>query len=214
MDVQRRTRLTPAEFDEVIAMLVTTYDNHPHVVAVFPDAICRAKATRALFAASLNDGLRAGIVDIVLDEKIVGVSIVYPPGTYPPPLWRVLRALPEWLQIAAISPRGLLSLIQTKKVLDALRPKEPHYYGFCIGIDPSRQGSGIGNVLQDRMFDDAARDGSAIYVETQKRSLFEWLLSRGFTELHKQVEMFPGGPLTWSLWRSAQGKALQSRCRV
>jgi hypothetical protein len=208
VNVERVTQSSPADFDAIVEMLVATYDNHVFLSAVFPDPASRPRALRGFFTASLKDGLRAGFVYVVrADGKIVGAAIMYLPGAYPPPAWRMLLTLPDWLKVGVASPGGLWRLIQIKNTLEGLRPKQPHIYGYGVGIHPAYQRSGAGNLLQNQAMKDSDESGIPLYMETQRRSVLEWMKPRGFKVLREDVEMFPGGPRTWTVWRDPKPKS-------
>ncbi|UYN97030.1 MAG: GNAT family N-acetyltransferase [Enhydrobacter sp.] len=48
----------------------------------------------------------------------------------------------------------------------AFHPREPHWYLPIIGIDPARQGRGLGGVLLRHQLDVCDRDGALAYLES------------------------------------------------
>jgi hypothetical protein len=209
VDVQRATTLSPAELNEAAAMLAGTFYEHPYLTALFPRAAIRMRAAHAMFAGSLKDGVRFGMVTIARDAngKIAGLTIIYPPGAYPLSPARMLRLLPYMLRVAVLSPGGLMRIMRTKATLEKLLPKEPHLYGFLIGVDLGKRSGGFGGALLKAGVEEGDRRGLPIYFETQKHSVLDWACGAGFKVLREGIAMFPGGPLTWTLWREPVHRA-------
>lgn len=200
--IRRVTSMTRAELREATDMLAQTFHDHPYAVSLFPRVLRRLQALRALFVSGLKDALRFGHVDMARDGKIVGVLISYPPGAYPMTPLRMLRLLPDFIRLAAVSPMGAVRLLLTKRRLDPLHPKEPHLYCLCIGVEVG----GAGNTLVKYYLDKADAAELPIYAETQKQSAVRWLRAVGFQVLREGVEMFPAGPPTWTIWREPRRK--------
>lgn len=98
-----------------------------------------------------------------------GVALWLPPGRQNPPLADRLRIIPSvvrWL--------GLRRLPTIGRVLDTMERRhrvhmpEPHFYLLALGVDPARQGQGIGSALMQPVLDRCDRDHTPAYLETAR----------------------------------------------
>ena len=65
----------------------------------------------------------------------------YPPGCYPMSKSQILRLLPHYVRLVAVSPVGLMKLFRAQTTLNGFRPKEPHCHGYFLD---GRQATGCG----------------------------------------------------------------------
>ena len=125
-------------------MLADAFDEHPLFRLAYPKAASRRMILRTLFATVLKDAVRFGRVQVACSHKIVGMLIWYPPGCYPMSKSRILRLLPHYARLVAVSPVGLMKLFRAQTTLNGFRPKQPHCHGYFLG---GRQGERVGTVL-------------------------------------------------------------------
>jgi hypothetical protein len=138
-------------------------------------------------------------VQVACSHKIVGMLIWYPPGCYPMSKSRILRLLPHYAHLVAVSPLGLMKLFRAQTTLNGFRPKEPHCHGYFLG---GRQGERVGTVLAKCLLNEADDKGWPIYLETQERRSANLYARLGFKMLQDGIETLPDGPLTWTMWRT------------
>ena len=100
---------------------------------------------------------------VACSHKIVGMLIWYPPGCYPMSKSRILRLLPHYARLVAVSPVGLMKLFRAQTTLNGFRPKEPHCHGYFLD---GRQGERVGTVLAKCLLNEADDKGWPIYLET------------------------------------------------
>ncbi|EDY54205.1 MULTISPECIES: GNAT family N-acetyltransferase [Streptomyces] len=75
-----------------------------------------------------------------------------------------------------------------------------HEYLWMIGVDPGRQGEGLGTALIGSVLERCDRDGVPAYLEAssaRSRGLYERL---GFELVERPLQL-PDGPLMWPMWR-------------
>jgi GNAT superfamily N-acetyltransferase len=92
-------------------------------------------------------------------------------------------------------PRVLRGLGQ----VEARHPAERHLYLAVLGVDPARQGEGVGSQLIQPGLELCDRERLPAYLETGKERNLAFYGRHGFTvldELH-----LPKGPPVWFLWR-------------
>lgn len=86
--------------------------------------------------------------------------------------------------------------------VERVHPKAPHLYLSVLGVDPSRQGQGLGSALIRPGLDHADAAGLPAYLETGKAENIPFYERHGFavTGEHR----LPRGPLAWTMWRDAR----------
>ena len=129
----------------------------------FPQSASRCKILQTLFTSILKDAVRFGRVEIACGHKIVGMLIWYPPGCYPMSKSQILRLLPYYVHLVAVSPVGVMKLFRAQTTLNRVRPKQPHCHGYFLG---GRQGERVGTVLAKCLLNEADEKGWPIYLET------------------------------------------------
>ena len=77
--------------------------------------------------------------------------------------------------------------------------REPHWYLLAIGVEPGRQGQGIGYNLMSQAIRRAEVDGLPCYLEVFDEALVRHCESRGFVVV--QQELLPTGFPLWSMMR-------------
>ena len=83
----------------------------------------------------------------------------------------------------------------------------PHWYIFSIGVQPARQGQGLGSQLMQHVIDQADPLGIPIYLETELERNVRFYRALGFDILGKRL--VPGTQVTfWFLRRDPPSKTL------
>ncbi|HEV2363456.1 MAG TPA: N-acetyltransferase [Caulobacteraceae bacterium] len=87
--------------------------------------------------------------------------------------------------------------------MDALRPKEPHWYLPLIGVDPAHQGRGLGSALLASGLARVDAEGAIAYLESSNEKNIPLYERFGFEVVgFVQAGDFPG---LWPMLRKAQG---------
>jgi ribosomal protein S18 acetylase RimI-like enzyme len=92
----------------------------------------------------------------------------------PPPLLPHLRA--TWGQ----GFRALRRWGEVFRVLERAQPREPHWYLSLLGVDPPRQGRGVGRRLLEAWLSSIDPDGLPSYLETDRESNVAFYARAGF----------------------------------
>jgi ribosomal protein S18 acetylase RimI-like enzyme len=188
--------LEKADVREAAGVLGRAFCDNPGVMAVLPDD---AKDERTRLVANAMHGfaravLHVGEASVIKQHaKVVAVSLVYPPGAYPPPLWI------EMLIASGPLRAGLRRALRFARV-DALMRKrhvrEPHFYLWVLGVEPEEQGRGHGSALLQALDAKAEAAGMPCYLETDKTSSVRLYQKHGYVV---QSEAQPKG-LDFTLW--------------
>jgi GNAT superfamily N-acetyltransferase len=92
-------------------------------------------------------------------------------------------------------PRVLRGLGQ----VEVRHPDERHLYLAVLGVEPDRQGQGVGSQLIRPGLDLCDREGLPAYLETGKEANLAFYGRHGFHVLD-EIRL-PKGPPVWFLWR-------------
>jgi GNAT superfamily N-acetyltransferase len=122
-----------------------------------------------------------------------GAAIWSPPDAWEMGLREFLYDLPAFL-----SPRTPL-VLRGMHGVEKRHPKEPHYYLSILGVDPSRQGEGVGTALLQPMLRRCDEEGVGAYLETGTERNVRFYSRQGF-RVTEEVPL-PKGPSMWLMWR-------------
>ena len=101
-------------------------------------------------------------------DDLAGVSLWHPPGYEGAGFVGSLRLLPSVLRLSG----GFRRLREISRAIGFLEERRrehvpaPHFYLSALGVDPARQGEGIGTALMQPVLERADRDEVAAYLET------------------------------------------------
>ena len=131
-------------------------------------------------------------------EGVAGGALWLPPGKWPLGLLDNLRLLPYF---AAFWGRNVARGLRFSSQLDSKHPHDPHYFLYFLGVDPTRQGEGIGTSLMQPVLERCDRERMPAYLETSApRNLV--LYARNGFEVVEEVHLAAGGaPPIWRMWR-------------
>jgi len=102
-------------------------------------------------------GLDAGAADITSD--LSGAALWLPPGVEPDPARIAALDLPGTEESAEISA-------EFRAEMDRWHPTDPHWYLWTVGVDPRRQGRGIGSALLKHRLAQVDAEGATAYLES------------------------------------------------
>jgi GNAT superfamily N-acetyltransferase len=90
--------------------------------------------------------------------------------------------------------------LQLLAAIDALHPKEPHWYLATLGTEPARQGQGIGSALLTSALTHVDEEGMPSYLESSKERNVPLYARYGFEVIDEYHG--PGdAPTLWRMWR-------------
>lgn len=129
-------------------------------------------------------------------DGLDGAAIWGPPERQRQGLRELFQLLPTAPFLAPRMVRALRLLFE----IDALHPKEPHWYLATIGTDPARQGHGIGSTLLASVLSQVDEEGAPAYLESSKERNVPLYARFGF-EVVDEHRSAGGGPPIWRMWR-------------
>jgi GNAT superfamily N-acetyltransferase len=188
-----------ADLRATVGTLVRAFDDDPVMTWIFPDERMRRRRLPGFFASTLRStSLRhEGTEVAVRDRQILGGAIWLPPGTWRPPVWRQLIALPS----VAIRLGSRFSVAgATYGAMLRLHPERPHWYLSGIGTDPPLQGTGVGGALLRSRLARCDAAGLPAYLESSKERNVPFYERHGF-RVSGELSIPRGGPTLWLMWR-------------
>jgi len=108
----------------------------------------------------------------------------------------------ETLELARIvlGPR-LPVLFSGLQRLDVARPRRRTHFSLAVlGVDPRRQGEGLGSALMQPVLELCDRERLPAYLESSKERNVDFYARHGF-RVTSELRL-PKGPAMWPMWRN------------
>ncbi|HWH95989.1 MAG TPA: GNAT family N-acetyltransferase [Baekduia sp.] len=103
-----------------------------------------------------------------------------------------------WLTLPGVLPR-LPRVLRGLGQVEVRHPAERHLYLAVLGVDPDRQGQGVGSQLIRPGLELCDRERLPAYLETGKQANLAFYGRHGFRVVD-EIRL-PKGPPVWFLWR-------------
>lgn len=180
--------LDPARVDQAGDVLSRAFMDDPLQIYVLPDHDERSRLSPPMFRALIRYGLLAG--EVWTTPALDGIAVWWPPEH---------TAIDE----GKMAESGFVNLAEEigaepfgrfTSVLDAIDPlhrrdmPDPHWYAMVIGVDPARQGRGVGGALLGAVLARADSAGVACYLETTQPRNVAFYRKHGFDVVAEGVE--------------------------
>ena len=173
-------RLEAAGRDRACVALARAFFDYNLMVYAAPDASRRSSGVTALYGAILRYCYCWGEVYVTRDGS--GAACWLPPERVHSTLIRQARAgmlqLPFRFGLSAFG-RLLAYDAMTKKLHHAHAPM-PHWYLAAIGVEPQRQGQGVGGALMQPVLARADAASTACYLDTHREENVRLYERHGF----------------------------------
>ncbi|MGH8989862.1 MAG: GNAT family N-acetyltransferase [Acidimicrobiales bacterium] len=173
-------------------MLIRAFYDDPQFVWLMPSDRARAARLGRFFGTLLRfEGF--GLADIEVVESgdtITGAAVWFPPGGWPPPASRQLRALPGYVHSFGrrVGAAGMLVNAAAR-----VHPKTGYWYLACIGVEPATQGTGVGGALLRSRLACCDAQGASAFLESSKPSNVPLYSHFGFVA-GPPLRLPPGSP--------------------
>ena len=192
--------LPATERARAAAVLILAFLDDPIYRTLIPDPGDRQRSLDALWRALITTSSRYGVVDTTPDTA--GVACWLAPGNADLGLWRMVRtglALPRaMMQFPADSRKRFLEMVSVTDRIRRERVPQPHWYLWALGVEPERQGQGIGRSLLAHGLARADADACPCYLETETEFNVAFYSRWGFLVVH---EGEIAGARIWSMLR-------------
>ena len=131
-------------------------------------------------------------------EESGGVALWTPPGAWNVGAYHMLAMGPALL--AAVGARRALARAVAAQRVQERHPKKPHWYLFAIGVEPERQGRGIGSALLRVVLERCDADRAPAYLEASTETNARLYERHGFA-VTEEFRMASDAPPVWLMWR-------------
>lgn len=201
-DVAPIARPRTQEAGEVLAR---AFDADPLYAYILADAQERRRGLQEMFVALVKYTLLYGVCHATPD--IDGAACWLRPGKTRVTLWRMVRSgMGLWTAISRFSPEARQRFMGVMGYADDVHKRlmeRPHWYLWALGVEPARQGQGIGSALLPPVLARADADGLPCYLETQTEPNVCFYERRGFRVLEAGDVPGHGVPF-WAMMRDPQ----------
>jgi ribosomal protein S18 acetylase RimI-like enzyme len=175
-------------------MLVRAFDDDPVTRWTYGDGEARPRWSRRFFVWQLRRLMPQQSVWTTRSGE--AAALWARPGCWRESGLEALRLL--WATAPGLAPRArrvLRGLGQVEK----RHPEERHLYLAVLGVEPGRQGCGLGSAVVRPGLELCDRDGLPAYVETSRERSVAFYARHGFA-VTDEVRL-PAGPPVWLMWR-------------
>ncbi|MDO8616135.1 MAG: GNAT family N-acetyltransferase [Dehalococcoidia bacterium] len=193
-------RLRTGQFGQAARLLARAFDDEPGALWLLPSDARRRRFLRWAMARDLRYGRAYGHI-YTTPVAPEGAAIWLPPEQPRFTVLGLLRAgyLALPLKLGLALPRFLASL----GLLDRLHRRDmpgPHWYLAALGVDPPRQGRGLGSALIQPVLRRADAERLPCYLETGREINVTFYGKHGF-EVVRTGNAPMGGPRYWTMRR-------------
>ncbi|MCX5204294.1 GNAT family N-acetyltransferase [Streptomyces sp. NBC_00237] len=193
----RIRQATGFDRDAVVRLVDEAFQDDPVSKWIFPDVQHYRRVHPQMMGGFFDQVLKDGWVDVTEDLSAVAMWLPTPAGEPGP------DDGPAQLRAAVDPDNERVELVSTYTA--AIHPHHrEHAYLWIIGVDPERQGEGLGSALMAPVLDACDRDGTAAYLEASSERSRELYLRRGFADIGEPLRLPYGGPVMYPMWRDAQ----------
>lgn len=109
-------------------------------------------------------------------------------------------------RVADLSGDRAPAAAAAEEAIGPLRPTEPVWFLATVGVDPDRQGQGLGREVIQPGLREAERANVSAYLETSSEGNVAFYRRLGF-EVNGSIDLPDGGPRTWAMIRRPAGHA-------
>lgn len=212
MELAMNVELSPLvpkgrDLDDAAMVAARAFHDDPFFEYLDPRAVTRARGLALFWRATIAAAAGRGTLTAARrpdDGRLVGLSVVVPPGKWPLPAGDQARQLVGAFRAMVIRPAALVKGTRYLFSMEAAHPKEDLWYLMLLCVDPSAQRSGIGGILQESMLRSADADSIDCYLETQKPENVPYYRRFGY-ELVRELAPVKGGPALYLMRRAPQG---------
>jgi GNAT superfamily N-acetyltransferase len=175
-------------------LLTRAFAKDPILTHFLPDRLRRWIAFPAFFRYVLEEMLPSGhVYSAHNDHRLIGVAAWVPPNALEPDAASRQAAANQQRVVRLLFPRSSQSLFKGFAALETFHPSAPHWYLAFIGIEPTRQGHGIGRALLAPVLKLADQTNALCYLETPFPRTHPFYERLGFAR-YAEHEPFIGAP--------------------
>jgi GNAT superfamily N-acetyltransferase len=193
------------DLDDAALVAARAFHDDPFFEFLDPHAVTRARGLALFWRATIASAAANSTMTAARrpgDGRLLGLSVVVPPGKWPLSIPSQMRQLGGALRAMVVRPPALLKGTRYLFSMEAAHPKDDLWYLMLLVVDPSVQRGGIGGRLQESMLRRADADGIDCYLETQKPDNVPYYGRFGY-ELSQELKPVKAGPPLFLMRRAA-----------
>lgn len=197
-------RLTPAQVATGAEVLARAFWDDPMTVYIMPDERKRMSASAWFFGVAERYVLRHGEA-YTTTGNVEGCALWLPPGETKTSMLGLMRAgmLAGPFRFGLGPLSRLMGLLNKFEQLHERDMPDRHWHLFILGVDPPRQGQGLGSSLIAPVLARADADGLPCYLETTKAKNVVFYKKHGF-EVVVEDDTSDGKLHYWTMKRAAR----------
>jgi GNAT superfamily N-acetyltransferase len=197
-------RLERGQIEDAGAVLGRAFHTNPGFVWALPDEASRPRKLTWFMRTGAKIGHRHGEI-YTTPGKVEGAAIWLPPGKTTLSLGQLLGGgfLAAPLRWGLGPFMKFMSVMNHFEHLHKQAMPGDHWYLFILGVDPPRQGQGIGSSLIAPVLRRADESRLPCYLETDKPEDVVFYEKHGFQVLEKLT--VKDSPPLWTMQRPARG---------
>ena len=201
------TRLTDLQIDNAGEVLGRAFHDDPLFTYYVPDDTKRARLLPWSMAAGVRYGRLYGEV-YTTAEPVAGIAVWLAPGNSDMSLLRMLR-VGMILAPLRLGLRAFSRFLNAGNYFETLHKRSvptQHWYMLFLGVDPQRQGRGVGSALLRPMLARVDEQRMPCYLETSEANNVQFWETHGF-EVAAEGDVPKGGPHVWGMRRQPQARS-------
>jgi len=182
-------------------LLARAFAHDPFIGYFFADQRRRRSALPPFFRAVLHQLADSHtIFACEVENRLDGVAAWLPPEPAEAAGRSAWLARVASMELRILFPRATAKVLAGFEELGQRHPATPHWYLAFVGIEPARQGRGLGSSLLAPVLQQADEAGVDCYLETPfpETRAFYGRLGFGDTE---ELRPVPGAPPIWTMTR-------------
>lgn len=190
-------KITRTDRETIVGLMCRAFDDDPFInYLVKQDAHRTQRMARFMDAGLMRLTLPYG--ETYMTDAGDGAALWNPPGGRPHGIVADLSFLPVLIRVSGLG--GVVRSVGAFSLAEKRHPQAPNYYLLGIGVDPSRQGQGVGSSLLAPMAERCDREGVGAYLESSKERNLPLYERFGFA-VREVFESPKSGPRIWTMWR-------------
>lgn len=193
--------LIEADVPAAADVLASAFRDNPAMVALFAgrSEAERLRALRPCMAGFVASVLRYGTAEGIKDDGcLVAVSLSFGPRKFPPPFLATIIQAPGPLRAG---PATALRFVRVDREMHKRHPRYPHWYLWFVGVEPERQGQGLGSRLLQSLSETAEADNVPCYLEADLASNVKLYERHGY-RVQAEETLPPLGVRFWFMKRA------------
>ncbi len=196
----RLRHVEPSDVSSLSACLTRAFDDDPVSEYLFPNRRTHARRLERYFRWQFRHVFFPR-GECWTSDDLSGAALWIPPERLSPSF---VESVTQVATVVPILGRQTSRALRLLEQMELVHPKTAHCYLGTIGVDPSRQGTGVGSALMSVVLERLDEEGVPAYLESSKESNLAFYARHGF-EVTGEVGPERGRtaiPRIWMMWRS------------